>query len=111
VEELAQLVEGERGAGDGDDDGAADLAPPLVGHADDTDVGDGGVLEDGGLHLGGVHVLAAGDVHVLHPVADGVEAVVVDDRGVAAAEPAVVVDGRGGGVGPVPVALHDVGPV
>jgi len=36
-----------------------------VWHADDRALGDRGVLEQHALHLGGVHVLPAGDVHVL----------------------------------------------
>src|SRR2546421_4324659 len=44
-----------------DDDGAADLAPALVGHTDDGAVDDGGVPVESVLHLGRVDVLPAGD--------------------------------------------------
>jgi len=33
--------------------------PPFVGHADDGDVGDGRMAEQGALDLGGIDVLAA----------------------------------------------------
>src|SRR5689334_2633040 len=50
--------------------GRAGLAPPLVGHADDRGLGHVGMLVEHVLDLGGVHVLAAADVHVLDPVDD-----------------------------------------
>ena len=41
-----------------------------IGHPDHGAVGHGGVLEEGGLDLHRVHVLAAPDDHVLGPVDD-----------------------------------------
>ena len=58
-------------------------------------VGDVGVLEDGGLDFGAVHVLATTQDHVLGSVDDVHEAVVVDIDDVAGAE--VAVDDRLGG--------------
>ena len=76
-------------AGRDHDDRLGRLAPPLVGHADDGDVGDAGMGHQHVLDLGRVHVLAAGHDHVLHPVVDVEVAVVVEVAGVAGAEPAV----------------------
>ena len=60
------------------------------------------------LHLGAVHVLAAGDDHVLRPVDEVDVALVVHVAEVAGAVPPV--DERGGRLlGLVPVADHDVG--
>src|SRR5438132_1228374 len=75
------------GAGPEDDPGAANLAPSLVRHADHGSLGHVGVLVEGGLDLGGIDVLAAGDEHVLQPVADPVEALLVALGDVAGAEP------------------------
>ena len=60
------------------DDGVHPLAPVLVGHADDRAGRHGGVLGERVLDLGRVHVLAAGDDHVLDAV---------DDEDVAVARP------------------------
>ena len=60
------------------------------------------------LHLGGVDVLASGDDHVLHPVHDVDEAVVIEETDVAGVEPSPRVDRVDGGSGLVPVAGHDV---
>ena len=68
----------------------------------------GGMVVQHALDLGRVHVLAAGDHHVLHAVGDEQEAVVVEVADVAGVEPALGVDGGAGGLGLVPVALHDV---
>ena len=82
------------------------LAPAVVGHADDRDLGHGRVLGQDLLDLGRVDVLPAGDDHVLEPVLDEEVAVVVDVPDVAGAEPAVVGDRLGGVVGLVQVAHH-----
>ena len=74
----------------------ADLAHPLVGHADDRDVVDAVEPHQRLLDLGRVDVEAAGDVHVLEPVGDGQVAVLVEGADVAGVQPAVGVDGLGG---------------
>ena len=58
-----------------------------MGHADHRDIGDGGMIHQRVLDLGGIDVLAAGDDHVLHPVVDEEEAVPEITR-VAGAKPA-----------------------
>ena len=82
------------GPGDGarpeDDPGAANLAPSLVRHADHGGLGHTGVLVEGGFDLGGIDVLAAGDEHVLQPVEDAAEALLVALDDVAGAEPLAV---------------------
>ena len=84
-----QLVGRHLGPGAQDDDGAHLLAERGVGHADDGAVGHGGVLEEGGLDLDRVHVLAAPDDHVLGPVDDVDEVVVVEPGHVAGVQPAL----------------------
>ena len=54
------------------------LAEHVVRDADDGGVGDRRVLEQRGLDLDAVHVLAAADDHVLGPVDDVDEALVVE---------------------------------
>ena len=76
-------------------------------HADHRRVVHGGVLEERGLDLDAVHVLAAADHHVLGAVDDVDEALVVEPGDVAALEPAVGERGLGR-LGLVQVALHDV---
>ena len=80
---------------------------PLVGHGEDCCLGDGRVLVDGGLHLRAVHVLAAAEDHVLGPVDQEQEAVLVEIADVPSMEPAV---GQHLGVGlrTVQVAPEDV---
>src|SRR6266508_1815464 len=86
------------------------LAEHLVRDADDGGVDDIGMLEQGLLDLDAVHVLAAADDHVLRPVDEVEEPVLVETTDVAAAEPAVRGDRLGGRVGSVPVpAAHDRG--
>ena len=72
-----------------DDDGGDLLAEAVVRQAEDRDVGDVRVLEDRRLDLGAVDVLAAAQHHVLDPVDDVDEAVLVDAARVAGVEPAV----------------------
>src|SRR5690606_976352 len=59
--------------------------------------------------LGGVDIEPAADVHVLEPVGDGQVAAFVDLADVAGVQPAVGVDGGGGGLRVVEVAQHHVG--
>ena len=68
-------------------DGRDLLAQHLVRDAEHGAVGDGGVLEQRGLDLGAVDVLAAADDHVLGAVGDEDEAFVVEQRDVAGAQP------------------------
>ena len=89
------------------DERDADLAPALVGHADDRGVGDRRVLVQHGLDLGRVDVLAAGDDQLLQPAADPVVALVVALGDVAGQQPAVAERGRGRLV-VAPVAGEDV---
>ena len=105
-----ELLGGHLGSRAQDDGGADLLAEDGVGHADHRGVGHGGMLEQGGLDLDRVHVLTAADHHVLGPVHDVDEPVLVDPGHVAGVEPSLG-EGGGGGIGLVPVAAHDVGPL
>ena len=80
------------------------LAPPVVGDADDRDVGDRGVPGQYRLHLGRVDVLAAGDDQVAEPVDDRQVAVGADRADIAGAVEAVGGQRPGGGLRVVPVA-------
>ena len=60
--------------------------PLLVGNAYNHSVGDTGIVENGVLHLGGVHVLPAGHDHVRTTVGDVQEAFLVEPTEVADAE-------------------------
>src|SRR5581483_6487482 len=83
------------------------LAEHRMGDADHRRFGDGRVLEEHALDLDAVDVLAAADEHVLGPVDDVDEALVVEAGDVAAVQPAVS-ERLGRGLGLVPVALDDV---
>src|SRR5262249_23621186 len=83
------------------------LAPFRAGLSDHRDLADLRAAEDHVFDLGRVHVLAAGDHHVLHPVLDVDEALLVDGGDVARVEPAVL-DRLGRRLGALPVLLHDV---
>ena len=85
------------------DDGGDRLAPLLVRGADHADLGDRGVLGDDVLDLAREHVEAAGDDHVLGPVDDVPEAVLVLTGHVAGVHPAVA-ERLGGLVRELPVA-------
>jgi len=67
------------------------------------------VAGDDALHLGRIHVLAAGDNHVLEPVVQVEEAVRVEGSAVAGAQPAAGEHHLGGLFGLTPVAFHDAG--
>src|ERR1700688_225637 len=84
-------------------DSHAGFAPLFAGHADHGGLRDRGELVQYVLDLGRIDVFAAGNVHVLPAVDDGVEAFVVDPGGVAGMQPAVG-ERRGVGIGLVPVA-------
>ena len=79
----AELVGGDAGTRHQRDHGADLLAEDVVRHADDRGVDDIRVLEQHGLDLGAVDVLAAADHDVLGAVEDVDEALVVDPRDVA----------------------------
>ena len=108
------LILGEFGTGDRDDQRQDEFAPLVVGHTNDGDLGHGRMGEDHVLHLNGAHVLAARDDDVLAPITDDNVVGVVDGSAVAGVEPlgGVAVTGGtygvGGGVGLFPVAAHDV---
>src|SRR5689334_16921506 len=68
--ELLQFLAGSVLAGLPDDDGVHPFAPAGVRDADDSAGCHGRVLGQGVLDFGGVHVLTAGDDHVLKPVDD-----------------------------------------
>ena len=80
------------------------LSEPVVRNAEDHALGDRLVLEERGLHLGAVDVLSAAQQHVLGPVHDEDEAILVDAGDVARAEPAVL-DGLRGGLGAIEIAV------
>src|SRR5690606_9974671 len=69
--------------------GGDGLAPTVVGHTDDGDLGDGRVFGQDGFDLDGVDVLATRDDHVLHAIGDEEIAVGVDVSGVAGAQETV----------------------
>src|SRR5581483_10260217 len=95
------------GAGRHPDEGRHDLAPPLVGDADDGALGHRRMLEQHVLDLPGIDVLAAPDDHVLQPALDADVAAPVHRGQVAGVVPAVGVDGPRRGLGHVVVAGHD----
>ena len=74
-------------AGTEDDHGTDLLAQHLVGHADDGTVGHGRVFDQGRLDLHAVDVLPTPDDHVLGPVDDVDESLLVDAGHVAGVEP------------------------
>ena len=78
----------------------------IVGHTEHGHLGDARMLVDRRLHLGAVHVLTTAQDHVLGPVDDEHEPVVVDVGDVAGVEPSVR-DALGRGLGAVEVALDD----
>ena len=79
------------------DDGRGDgLAPLGVGAAEHAGLGHGRVLEQGGLDLGGHHVLAAGDDRVDLAAGDDQAAVRVEAAEVARAQDAAARHGRAG---------------
>ena len=84
------------------DDRVHRLAPLLRRDADHRDLRDRRVRRDRVLDLDGVHVLAAGDDHVLHPVDEEQVAVGVEVAGVAGVVPAAA-ERVGGRLGLVPV--------
>ena len=87
----------------------ADLAPLVVGDADDGCLGDLGKLVEDVLDLGRIDVLATRDVHVLPAIDDVHEAFLVHARRVAGLQPAAL-EARRGGFWLVPVAGCDVRP-
>ncbi len=93
------------------DDGVADLAPDRVRHADHRALAHRRVTEECVLHFGRVHVLPAGDEHVLDPVDDVGVALRVRAGDVARPQPSVAGEGRRGVLGAAPVAGHHVGPL
>src|SRR5215212_7617468 len=71
------------------DDGHADLTPLLVGYADHGGFRNRTDLVQHVFDLGRIDVFAAGNIHVLPPIDDVVEAVFVHPRGVTGVEPAI----------------------
>jgi hypothetical protein len=96
--------------GAADDERLADLAEPWVGRAHDGRLRDPVHPGQHLLDLGGVHVEAPADVHVLDPAGDGQVPGGVQAAGVAGVQPAVRVDGGLGGFEVVQVAEHQVRP-
>src|SRR6056297_2033771 len=78
ADELLELVDGQRLAGTHHHVTRHLLAQAFVGDAVHSGFVHGGVFVDGRFDLGGVDVLAAAQHHVLRPVADVHETVVVD---------------------------------
>src|SRR3984957_7771335 len=105
-----ELVGGHLVPGAEHDDGTDLFAQHGVGHPDDGTVGHRRVLEEGSLHLDAVDVLPAADDHVLGPVDDVHEPLVVDAGHIAGVEPAAG-ERSGGVLVPVPVAADHVGPL
>ena len=91
------------------DDRVHRLDPALVGHAEDRDLEHRGVRSEGILDLERVHVLAAGDDHVLGSIEQVEVVLVVDVADVTRAVPAVD-ERRLGRLRVLPVADHHVRP-
>ena len=119
LDRLGALVVRQALSGEGDDlvgvdglarlrshDGVHGLDPLGVRDAEDGDLGNLRVGGDDALDLGAVDVLAATDDHVLDPVEDIDEALVVGAAEVAGAQPAVLGDRFRRGLGLAEVALH-----
>src|SRR5437762_6218424 len=87
------------------DEGGDDLAPAVVGQADDRNLGDARVAREGVLDLDRIDVLAAGDDHVVDPPGHPEVAVLVEVAGVAGEVPAFA-DRAGGRVRAVVVAAE-----
>ena len=77
-------------SGPQDDDGGDVLAPHRIGQTDDRRLRDRRMGVQHLFDLAAVHVLAAGDDHVLHPVDDVEEALLVTAGHVAGVEPAAL---------------------
>ncbi len=107
VAQVGELRRVRRVGRDGED--AADLAEHRIREPDHGDLGDRRVLGQHRLHLGGVHVVPAADVHLLEPADDAQVAVLVDRAEVAGVQPAVGVDDGRGELGVAPVAAHHRG--
>ena len=88
------------------DDRGGLLAERAVGDADDSGVGDRGMLVEAVLDLRRIDILAAAQHHVLRAVDDVREAFVVEAREVAGADPAAH-EGLGGRLRLVPIAHDD----
>ena len=84
---LVELLRGDLALDDDVGDDA--VAEPVVGRADDRDLPDGRVARDDVLDLERVHVLAAGDDHVVEPAVEPEVAVLVEPPDVAGVVPAV----------------------
>jgi len=67
------------------------------------------LIEDA-FDFGGIDVLAAGNDHVLHPVSDVEEAVIVEVPDVTGVEPALRIDGRRGRVRATQYPFMTLGP-
>ena len=87
------------------DERGDDLAPFLVGEADDGDLEHGRVQRQAAFDLDRRDVLAAGDDHVVDAPGDEQIAVAIDEAGVAGEIPALA-QRLGVGVGPAPVTLE-----
>ncbi|MCY1358514.1 hypothetical protein D9M69_450500 [compost metagenome] len=85
------------------------LAPFLAGNGNDRALRYVRMAGNGCLDLGGVHVLAAGDDHVLDAVADVDEAVLVHVTAVTGVHPPAA-QHLGSGLRFIPVAEHHVRP-
>src|SRR5271166_4087580 len=93
----------------GDDDSAGDLAPLLVGQADDRHLADAGDADHDALDLGRVDVLTAGNDPVLDAILDVEITLIINFADVAGTEPAVI-ESAACGIRAIPVFLEqDVG--
>ncbi|MCY1451869.1 hypothetical protein D9M71_687580 [compost metagenome] len=88
--------------------GTTDLAHARIGNADHRHLGDGRVRQQCGFDLCRVAVEAADDEHVLEAVGNGQVALRVQAPDVTRVQPALGVDGLGGGSWVLEIPLHDV---
>src|SRR3546814_303815 len=91
-----------------DDDRLDAFAPARIGHPDDRDAGDGGMRRQDIFDLGRVDILAARDDHVLRPVDDIIEPLLVAPGDVARPIPSIF-DDLMGQVRLAPIAGRDGG--
>ena len=95
-------------AGFFDDAGHDGFAIAGIRHADDLDILNGGMGVDKLFDFLGVDVFSAADDHILEAAGDEEGSVRIAAGQIAGMEPAVGIDGGGGGIGHFIVALHDV---
>ena len=83
----------------------------FIGHGNDGRVGNGRVRDQQRFEFGGGDLQPLVFDELFHAIDDGKPTAVVHHRDITGAEPAIVAQAGGGGLGLVEVALHDLRPV